>query len=198
MRSDLLAVARDIGVSERTLRRAVQRGTVRCHRPGLRKVELAANERTYLRENWKIISTLTEALRTERNVRLAVLFGSIARGHAGEDSDIDVLVSLAENRPMYLSHLAVRLQRVSARRVDVARLERVDTHAPILLDRALDEGRVLVDRDAQWRLLHERHSAIRARARRAHRCQMARAARAIEELTRVPVAVGPDEGNSSE
>jgi len=198
MRSDLLVVARDIGVSERTLRRAVQRGTVRCHRPGLRKVELAVNERTYLRENWKIISTLTEALRTERNVRLAVLFGSIARGHAGEDSDIDVLVSLAENRPMYLSHLAVRLQRVSARRIDVARLERVDTHAPILLDRALDEGRVLVDRDAQWRLLHERHSAIRARARSAHRRQMARAARAIEELTRVPVAVGPGEGNSSE
>jgi predicted nucleotidyltransferase len=198
MRSDLPAVARDIGVSERTLRRAVQRGTVRCHRLGLRKVELAANERTYLRENWKIISTLTEALRTERNVRLAVLFGSIARGHAGEDSDIDVLVSLAENRPMYLSHLAVRLQRVSARRVDIARLERVDTHAPILLDQILDEGRVLVDRDAQWRLLHERHSAIRARARRDHRRQMTRAARAIEELTRVPVAVGPGEGNSSE
>ena len=184
MRSDLPAVARDIGVPERTLRRAVQRGTVRCHRPGLRQVELAANEQAYLRENWEIISTLTEALRTERNVRLAVIFGSIARGHAGADSDVDVLVSLAEDRPMYLSHLAVRLTRVSARRVDVAHLERVEAQAPLLLDRVLDEGRVLVDRDEQWRLLRERHGVIRARASRDHRRQMAGAARAIEELTR--------------
>src|ERR1035438_125436 len=131
MRSDLPAVARDIGVPERTLRRAVQRGTVRCRRPGLRQVELATNERAYLRENWEIISAVTEALRTERNVRLAVLFGSIARGHAEADSDMDVLVSLAESRPAYLSHLAVRLQRVSARQVDLASLKRVEADAPL-------------------------------------------------------------------
>lgn len=184
MRSDLPALARDIGVPERTLRRAVQRGAVRCHRPGPRQVELAVNERTYLRENWEIISAVTEALRTERNVRLAVLFGSIARGHAEADSDVDVLVSLAENRPTYLSHLAVRLQRVSARQVDVAPLKRVEADAPLLLDRVLDEGRVLIDRDGQWGELRERRSAIRVRARREHRRQMAGAARAIEELTR--------------
>lgn len=184
MRSNLPAMALDIGVPERTLRRAVQRGTVRCRRPGPRQVELAANERIYLRENWEIISAITEALRTERNVRLAVLFGSIARGHAEADSDVDVLVSLAENRPTYLSHLAVRLQRVSARQVDVAPLQRVEADAPLLLDRVLDEGRVLIDRDGQWGGLRERRSAIRARARRDHRRQMAGAARAIEELTR--------------
>ena len=54
---------------------------------------------------------------------------------------------------------------------------------------AIDQGTastrfVLVDRDGQWRLLLERHNAIRARARRDHRRQMAGAARAIEELTR--------------
>jgi predicted nucleotidyltransferase len=184
MRSDLPAVALDIGVPERTLRRAVQRGTVRCHRPGPRQVELAANERAYLRENWEIISAITQALRTERNVRLAVLFGSIARGHAEADSDVDVLVSLAEDRPSAGIELALRLERVAGRSVDIARLERVDTQAPLLLDRVLDEGRVLIDRDGQWLLLRERHGAIRARARRDHRRQMTGAARAIEELTR--------------
>jgi predicted nucleotidyltransferase len=184
MRSDLPALARDIGVPERTLRRAVQRGTVRCHRPGVRQVELATNEQAYLRDNWQIISTLTEALRTERNVRLAVLFGSVARGNMGQDSDVDVLVSLAEDRPLAGIDLALRLQRVAGRSVDIARLERVEADAPLLLDRVLDEGRVLVDRDGQWRLLRERHSAIRVRARRDHRRQMAGAARAIEEMTR--------------
>lgn len=184
MLSDLPVVALDIGVPERTLRRAVQRGTVRCRRPGPRQVELAANERAYLRENWEIISAITEALRTERNVRLAVLFGSIARGHAEADSDVDVLVSLAESRPAYLSHLAVRLQRVNARQVDVASLKRVEADAPLLLDRVLDEGRVLIDRDGQWNGLRKRRPAIRARARRDHRRQMAGAALAIEELTR--------------
>jgi len=184
MRSDLPAVALDIGVPERTLRRAVQRGTVRCHRPGPRQVELAANERTYLRENWEIISTLAEALRTERNVRLAVLYGSLARGDEDAGSDLDLMISLVDDRPSAGLQLAVRLQRVAGRPVDVAHLERVEADAPLLLDRVLDEGRVLIDRDGQWGGLRERRSAIRARARRDHRRQMAGAARAIEELTR--------------
>jgi hypothetical protein len=61
----------------------------------------------------------------------------------------------------------------------------VEADAPLLLDRILDEGRVLVDRDGQWGLLLERRSAIRVRALRDHRRQMAGAARAIEELTQV-------------
>ena len=110
MRSDLPAVARDIDVPERTLRRAVKQGTVRCHRPGPRQFEMTTDERAYLREHWKTISAVTEALRTERNVRLAALFGSAARGHIGEHSDVDVLVALAEERPMYLSYPALAVQ----------------------------------------------------------------------------------------
>jgi hypothetical protein len=75
------------------------------------------------------------------------------------------------------------LERASGRQVDIADLERVEKRAPLLLDRVLDEGRVLVDRDGQWRMLRERRPSIRARARRAHRRQMAGANRAIEELT---------------
>ena len=46
-----------------------------------------------------------------------------------------------------------------------------------------DEGRVLIDRDGEWDRLCKHRSALRARALRAHRRQMAGAARAIEELT---------------
>jgi predicted nucleotidyltransferase len=133
-----------------------------------------------------LVADLRRALRTEHGVRLAVLYGSLARGDEDAGSDIDLLISPADDRPSAGLQLAVRLQRVVGRPVDVAHLERVEADAPLLLDRVLDEGRVLVDRDGQWRLLRERHSAIRARARRDHRRQMAGAARAIEELTLQP------------
>ncbi|MGH2903491.1 MAG: nucleotidyltransferase family protein [Solirubrobacteraceae bacterium] len=167
---------------ERTLRRAVQLGTVRCHRPGVRQLELEVDELTYLRENWNTISGVTEALRTERNVRLAVLFGSVARGHAGEDSDIDVLVSLAEERPLYLSHLATRLTRALDRDVDVLLLTHVRTHDPALLGAILNDGRPVIDRDRSWPALIatrgdvERATTI-ARAKR-HR----RTAHAVAQL----------------
>jgi predicted nucleotidyltransferase len=112
-----------------------------------------------------------------------VLYGSLARGDEDTGSDIDLLISLADDRHSAGLELALCLERVAGRSVDIARLERVDAQAPLLLDRVLDEGRVLVDRDGQWRLLRERHGAIRVRARRDHRRQMAGAARAIEELT---------------
>jgi predicted nucleotidyltransferase len=147
-------------------------------------LRLASGEREYLRAHWPLLSDLRRALRTEHGVRLAVLYGSLSRGDEDAGSDLDLLISLADDRPLAGIELAVRLERVAGRSVDIARLERVDAQAPLLLDRILDEGRVLVDRDGQWRLLRERHSAIRARARRDHRRQMAGAAHAIEELTR--------------
>lgn len=161
----------------------MQRGTVRCHRPGLRRVDFAGGERVYLKENWGTISTVTEVLRTERNVRLAVLFGSVARGHGAEDSDVDVLVSLAEERPMYLSYLATRLTRALEREVDVLSLKQVQAHDPALLRAILDDGRPLVDRDGSWpKLLAQRRDVERATAKaRAERHH--RAARAIAQLT---------------
>jgi predicted nucleotidyltransferase len=132
----------------------------------------------------ELVADLRRALRTEHGVRLAVLYGSLARGDEDAGSDLDLLISLADDRPLAGLELAIRLQRVAVRPVDIAHLERVEADAPLLLDRVLDEGRVLVDRDGQWRLLCGRHSAIRARAGHEHRRQMAGAARAIEELTR--------------
>ena len=112
-----------------------------------------------------------------------MLYGSLARGDEDSGSDLDLLISLADDRPSAGFELAVRLQRVSGRRVDVARLERVEAQAPLLLDRVLDEGRVLIDRDGEWDRLCRQRSEISARAQRAHRREMVGAARAIQEMT---------------
>lgn len=165
------------------MRRAAAQGTLRASRVGSRTLGLADAERDYLRAHWQLITLLRHSLRTEHNVRLAVLYGSLARGDEDAGSDLDLLVSInGDERPCTCSRLGARLRQITGRRVDIALLERVERHAPLLLERALDEGRVLVDRDGQWRELLARAPAIRARATRAHRRQMAAAARAMEEM----------------
>ncbi len=179
----LQELAADLDVEERTLRRAASQGTLRATRIGPRRLRLASGEREYLRVHWPLLSRLRRALRTEHGVRLAVLYGSLARGDEDADSDLDLLISFVDARPLAGVELAVRLERVNDRRVDIADLERVEARAPLLLDRVLDEGRVLVNREGQWRMLLGRRSTIRSRARRDHRRQMVGANRAIEELT---------------
>lgn len=174
-------LAADLGVEERTLRRAVAQGTIRCRRSGPRRLRLVAGEREYLRGHWELIAELRRSLRTERPVKLAVLYGSMARGDDDAGSDLDLLVAFADDRPANAFELAMRLERVADRRVDIAHLERVEAAAPLLLDRVLDEGRVLVDRNDGWLRLRERRRAIHARARRAYRRQMAGARQAISE-----------------
>lgn len=177
-------LALDLGAEERTLRRAVAQGTLRAHRPGPRRLALAAGERAYLHGHWPLLAELRRALRTQRDVRLAVLYGSVARGDEDADSDLDLLVSVAGERLSVGANSAARLRRIAARRIDIAHLDRVEEVSPLLLDRVLDEGRVLLDRDEQWKGLRDRRRAIRARAGRAHRRQMVAAARAVAELTR--------------
>lgn len=65
-----------------------------------------------------------------------MLYGSVARGDEDAGSDLDLLVSFAGARPSDTVGLATRLQRVVARRADVARLEVVEADAPLLFDRA--------------------------------------------------------------
>jgi predicted nucleotidyltransferase len=176
-------LAGELGAEERTLRRAVFQGTIHSRRAGPRRAKLAAGEADYLKEHWGLLLDLRKALRTERKVRLAVLYGSVARGHEDGSSDLDFLVALSDDEPPLTTGLAARLGRVGSRDADVARLSRIEKSAPLLLDRVLDEGRVLVDRDGIWAELKERRRAIRARAKRSYRRQMNEAAKAIEELT---------------
>jgi predicted nucleotidyltransferase len=176
-------LATDLNADERTLRRAVAQGTVRCRRPGPRRLSLSPEEAVYLRAHWALLSDLRRALRTERRVRLAVLYGSMARGDADAGSDLDLLVALSGDEPMATSRLAMRLRDAAGRDVDVARLDRIEASVPLLLSRVLDEGRVIVDRDGIWASLRDNRRAIHARAQRSYRRQMAEAAQAIAELT---------------
>jgi predicted nucleotidyltransferase len=177
-------LATELGAEERTLRRAASQGTMHCRRPGPRRLLLASGEREYLRRHWELLAKLRRELRTERRVELAVLYGSVARGDEDGGSDLDLLVSFAGDRPADQRALALRLERVVGRRVDIGNLDRVEASAPLLLDRVLDEGRVLVDRGECWRRLRDRRRAVRARARRSHRRQMEGARQALAELSR--------------
>lgn len=164
------------------MRRAAAQGTLRCERPGPRRLRFDPGEQEYLREHWPLLSELRRILRTKRRVRFAALYGSTARGDEDSDSDLDVLVMLNDDQPMAAVRLAGELEDEAGRRVDVARLPQVESTAPLLLDRVLDEGRVLVDRAEVWRSLQERRRAIRARAKRAHSRRMYEAGVAIGEL----------------
>ncbi len=178
----LSELARELGVDARTLRRAAADGTIRCERISARRQRVEEDERRYARAHWPLLSTLRRTLRTEPNVRLAVLYGSAARGDDTPDSDLDLLVSLGEDRSDAAVKLAVRLRRAVGREVDVARLNRIQDTAPLLLLEAIDEGRVVLDRDGEWPGLTTRRSEIARRARHAHEARRRRARGSIREL----------------
>lgn len=179
---DLPRVAQRIGADERTLRRAVATGMIRCTERGPRRRFVSPEELAYLESHWDLLSGLRRALRTEPNVRLAVVYGSVARGTDETDSDVDVLVALGEDRSDAAVRLAVRLERALGRAVDVARLERVEARAPLLLLEAIDDGRVVTDRDDRWSAVRAQRAAVAARAARAHGARRRRAAAAVREL----------------
>ncbi|MDI6710907.1 MAG: nucleotidyltransferase family protein [Bacillota bacterium] len=54
------------------------------------------------------------------DVRRAAVFGSLARGEAGEQSDVDLLVELAEGKTLFdLGALKLDLEDALGRRVDL-------------------------------------------------------------------------------
>jgi predicted nucleotidyltransferase len=107
----------------------------------------------------------------------------MARGHTGEDSDVDVLVSLAEERPMYLSYLVARLTRALGRDVDVLSLAHVRAHDPALLGAIMRDGRPIVDRDGSWPALLAKRRGIERAAAQARTERHRRAAKAGAQLT---------------
>ena len=97
---------------------------------------------------WPLLGALRAALRTESNVRFALLFGSAARGDDTAGSDIDLLVEMREPSLVRLVDLALKLEGLLGREVDVLALEEAEDD-PLLLAEAVREGRVLVDRDGR-------------------------------------------------
>jgi predicted nucleotidyltransferase len=110
-----------------------------------------------------LLSGLTQALRTERAVRLAVLFGSVARGSERPGSDLDVLVDMSTQEPAAMAGLLLRLTCASAREAHLVVLAQAEAQAPQVLLSAIDDGRVLTDRDGGWvRLCRRRPELGRA------------------------------------
>jgi predicted nucleotidyltransferase len=125
------------------------------------------SEREYVRRSWKLLSALRTALRTEHNVRFALLFGSAARGTSAPGSDVDVLVALRDPRLERIVELSAKLTAATGRRVDVVRLDDAQTEPSFLAD-VIADGRVLVDREGLWPRLRSREASLRRVGRRGH------------------------------
>jgi len=174
--------ATSVGLSERTLRRYVNDGLLRARRVA-GQLELSAPEEHYLAEHFGLLTGLRKALRTERNVRLAVLFGSTATGEEGDDSDLDLLVGLERGGMLELARVHRRLEDFFDREVHLVALDDALT-APSLLIDVIDEGRVLIDRDDSWADVTSSRDLIARRARRQEADLTRRAAAAVSAARR--------------
>jgi predicted nucleotidyltransferase len=179
--STLTSLAQEVAVDERTLRRAVNQGTLRATRLGPRTLELPLSERTYVRRSWPLISALRAALRTESNVRFALLFGSTATGADTPESDVDVLVDLRDASFERVIDLSTKLRGLVGRPVDVVELYDAESE-PAFLAQAVADGRVLVDRDGLWPRLHRREVRLRSRGSRQEAQRLHTALAGIDRL----------------
>lgn len=179
--NELTALASEVGISERTLRRAINQGALRAKRPTPRKLDISAAERQYVRRSWPLLAKLREALRTEQNVRFALLFGSAARGEDLPESDVDVLVDMRDQSLERVINLGVKLEAELGRRVDVVTRGEAESN-PHLLAEAATDGRVLIDREARWADLRGRATELRRRARRRDRDRTRAALDGIDSL----------------
>jgi predicted nucleotidyltransferase len=179
--TELETLAEEVGVNERTLRRAVNEGTLRAKRSTPRRLRISAAERQYVRRSWPLLADLRQALRTEHNVRLALLFGSTARGEDGPQSDVDVLVEMRDPSFGRVADLSTKLEALLGRRVDVVTRKDAGASAHLLAEAAAD-GRVLVDREGDWPALHSEAGALARRARVQDRRRSREALAGIDRL----------------
>jgi len=183
MSADLRELAGSLRVNERTLRRAWALGAVRGTRRTPYRLELPAEERIYLRRHWPTLSRLRCALRTEPNVSMAVVFGSIARGDDEEGSDVDLLVALRDPELRRRVTLAERLRKRTGLTLEVVTLEDA-LRRPALMVEILRDGRVLIDRDGRWPKLRVQAARIRAQAERDRQLLAERAHEAAKVFAR--------------
>lgn len=161
MSVELASLAGEIGVSERTLRRGVASRLLRARRSGAGAIGLVDDEAAWVRTHWHIVGELRAVLRTEHNVELAVLFGSVARGDdVAGISDVDLLIGLRQPAAGALGELRERLNRRLAFEPQLVSRETA-TRNPLLLAEIARDGRPLIDRGSAW-------VALRAQAEKVH------------------------------
>jgi predicted nucleotidyltransferase len=183
MSAELHELARSLQVNERTLRRAWALGTLRGARITPYRLELPVEERVYLRRHWPTLSKLRHALRTEPNVALAVVFGSVARGDDDVESDVDLLVELRDSGLRQRVALAERLRGHTGLALEAVTLEDAQRR-PSLMVEILRDGRVLVDRDERWAKLCAQANRIQAQAERDRLLLAERARAAVDSFAR--------------
>ena len=89
----------------------------------------------------KIKSKIIEVLK-KYSVKKAALFGSIVRGEATEDSDIDLLIEFeGEKSLLDLVGLKLELQELLGREVDIITYKSIH---PLLKERILNEQEVIL------------------------------------------------------
>jgi predicted nucleotidyltransferase len=164
----LRRVAAELSIPERTLRRAASEGLLWGERVSPRRFHITLREEAYLRAHWALLRALRTALRTEPNVRLAVLFGSTATGDDDRRSDVDMLIASGDTGVTWLAELAGRLSQRLDRDVQLVRLSDAESSPALMVD-VLEQGRVLVDRDDLWSGLQAAAGRWRRMARRVER-----------------------------
>ena len=197
MGAALETVAQEVGCSERTLRRYVGDGLLRGRRIVPGQLEISGEEQSYLRSHWALLSQLKGALRTERDVRLAVLFGSTAMGEDKLDSDVDVLIAHRHPDELRRAGLALRLHRALGKAVHVVGLEQAQT-SPSLLADILHEGRPLIDRDSLWRTLQTTRNDVLVEAVREEQATAAEAHATIAAASADRVSSRPSDEPSAQ
>lgn len=181
MTTELQDLGTELGVSERTLRRALNEGTLRATRPTPRRLTITAAEKHYLRRSWDLLAGLRQILRTEHNVRFALLFGSASRGDDTTESDVDLLVSMRDPSLARVADLSLKLEELLGRSVDVVTLEDAATEPRLLVDASAD-GRVLVDREHRWARLQAEADSQARRAARQYKRRKERALARIDQM----------------
>ena len=101
-------------------------------------------ERIYIRRHWPTLSRLRGALRTEPNISMAVVFGSVARGDDTTGSDVDLLLVLRTPGLCQRVALVERLRKRTDLAVEVVALE--GCPAPPVADGRDPARRTRVDR----------------------------------------------------
>jgi predicted nucleotidyltransferase len=167
--------------NERTLRRALNQGTLRGERPTPRKLKLESAEQGYIRRSWRLLAALRGALRTEQNVRFALLFGSTARGDDTASSDIDLLVEMRDSSLIRIAALGEKLEALLGRRVDIISIDEAKEDTQ-LFAQAVSGGRVLVDREDRWAPLQDEADSLRPSAREEARRARRRALAGIDRM----------------
>jgi predicted nucleotidyltransferase len=142
---------------------------------------LSIGEAAYLRKWWPVLSDLRSALRTEHNVRFALLFGSTSNGTATAKSDIDILVSMRDSSLDRVINLELKLEAALGKKVQVVRLEDAKKE-PRFEAEALRSGRVLIDRDSLWPRLSKRAARIEQKTRSQQRRNVQDALAGIDSL----------------